>query len=1044
MRPRACENAVVTTTGTAGKAAFVGRAKESERVRSVLDDARGGRMTALLVSGAAGVGKTRLVDGACAGPGADGLLVLRGVCLPLGATTVALMPLRTAFRRLPDGLVPPNLDQVQHRSPGGVPVAVDNWLEDTSRHRGVVLVVDDVQWADEASLDVLTYVLAGPRDRRVAVLLTLRRDEVGVGHPVRRWLADVRRLPSLTELHLAPFDRFETREQLGALLGASPHESLVTEVQARTGGNAYLNRLIVDGLPSDSRVLPPGLPEDLRGAVLRPWEQLSPPARDLALAVAIGGEVAAGPALERAADLSGVAMHDVPRLLRDAVDNGVLDPSPEGGFWFHHPLQAQALESLLTADERQVMHAHLARACAAGLPQDAVDLNSGDVARLAAVAAHHSLAGDLHDAYTWTTQALQVAERLDDQQASLTLLEQAVDLHPRVHASPDSLADLLTRLMGAAARLGEFEVEHTAVEALLATTDETAQPLLVCELLVRREHLRFSTARGFLRLEPLRRAAMMSKRWQASWQHGFALAEIAHASLWAATPDAPDAVAAAVAASRVIDHPRVTAYASAAAAMATVYTGRPGGPALARCAVEAAVEARDWWGFVHASLWEANTTINVVGRGWARLLRGRRELLAALGGPHPYVAWLSVSEAFALARCGDWKEATELLRVALGSDPGTSGDVQARLVAAGLAAVQGRQHEAEDHLARAEELSADTTAFLAWQFDATRARVRTGAGDARGAYEAAMYGLLSAGVPPTLCEWLCPLAARALADLLGDAKERDADPEEHLQLLDDLVGRFPHVVPDGPLDDPEYGSQVDALDALYAAEVARARGDPSEVARWRCAAEALDGVHPWDAAYAAYRAGEAVLTHKGGTREQAATLLHRAATLATELGADPVLHDVQALSVTARISLDTVTAVPGTAAGPLPGLTKREREVLGHIVAGRTYGEIARTLYLSEKTVSSHVSNILRKTGSANRVDLARRAQHAQAHAPDKDLPRGSKRSLRFPPDRGGIGYKEMPWQRRDGSSTRSSGRVRCGSCSSPGSRSPRSLAIWA
>jgi len=98
---------------------------------------------------------------------------------------------------------------------------------------------------------------------------------------------------------------------------------------------------------------------------------------------------------------------------------------------------------------------------------------------------------------------------------------------------------------------------------------------------------------------------------------------------------------------------------------------------------------------------------------------------------------------------------------------------------------------------------------------------------------------------------------------------------------------------------------------------------------------------------------------------------------ATALGADPVLHDVAALAATARISLDTVEAAPDDGVGMIAGLTKREREILGHIVAGRTYGEIARDLYLSEKTVSSHVSNILRKTGSTNRIDLARRAQHA-------------------------------------------------------------------
>ena len=958
-----------------GTAAFVGRARESERVRSVLESARAGHMAALLVSGDAGVGKTLLVDRICAEAGHDDVLVLRGVCLPMRAAAVPLMPLRTAFRRLPEGVAPPALDD--HTSAGGFPVVVDAWLDRNSRDRAVVLLVDDVQWADEASLDVLTYVLAGPSDRSLAVLLTLRRDEVGVGHPVRRWLADVRRMPCLAELHVGPFDRPETGDQLHMLLGASPHESLVTEVQARTGGNAYLNRLLVEGLPPDARALPPGLPEDLRSAVLRPWERLSRPARELVLAVAIGGEVAAGPALERAADLSGAPPEDVPRLLRDAVDGGVLDPSPEGGYWFHHPLQAEALESLLSGDERRKMHGALARSCEAGLSTDAGVVNAGEVAQLAAVAGHHSLAGEVNEAYVWTLRALEAAEQLGDHQAAIALLEQAVDLHPRALEPAAPVTELLVRLKDAAAILGQHEVEHGAVQALLDATDETDQPLLVCELLVRREHLRFSTGRGFLRVEPVRRAAELSRPWPGSWQHGYALAEVAQASLWADEPDAQEAVSAAVEAAEAIGHPRVTAYAFAAAAMGAEYSNRPGGPALAARGVQGAAEARDWWGFVHASLWEANTSQVGTSPEWAASVRTRREQLAALGSPHPYLAWLSINEGEALFQAGDWRAATELLRLALGSDPGTSSDVQARLLAARLAVAQGRQREAEDHLSRAEELSADTTAFRAWSFDTVRALVRTGAGDARGAYAAAMTGLLSPGVPPTMCEWLCPLAARALADLVAAAQGQDADHGEDLKRLDDLVDRFPHVVPDGSLEVARYREQVEALDALYAAEVARARGGPDSVTHWRRAAELLDAALPWDAAYAAYRAGEAVLVHREGSRDDAAALLRRAAALATELRAEPVLREVTALAAAARVPLATVEAIPDDAAGTLPGLTNREREILTHIVAGRTYGEIARALFLSEKTVSSHVSNILRKTGSANRVDLARRAQHA-------------------------------------------------------------------
>ncbi len=934
-------------------------------------------MAALLVSGDAGVGKTRLVERVSSDPGAEDLLVLRGVCLPMSATTVPLMPLRTAFRRLPVGMDPPDVDGTSQGAPGGVLAAVDTWLDRTCRERPVVLVVDDVHWADEASLDVLTYVLAGPPDRSLAVLLTLRRGELPVGHPVRRWLADVRRLPSLSELHLGAFDRFETSEQLQSLLGAQPYDSLVTEVHERTGGNPYLTRLLVEGLPPTAKSLPGGLPGDLRSAVLRPWEQLSPPARELVLAVSVGGEVAVGPALDRAVELSGVEPGSAPGLLRDAVDSAVFDPVPDGGYWFHHPLQAEALESLLGVDEQRRMHAFLARACEEGLANGPGDGGAGEVTRLVAIAEHHSRAGELDAAYRWTMRALGAAETVGDDQATMTLLRRAVDLRPRIRGAAEPVADLLHRLVDAAALLGQHEVEHAAVETLLAGADEDAQPLLVAELLVRREHLRFSTSRGFLRIEQMRRAVQLSEPWPSSWQHGYALAEYAHASLWADVPEAQQAVAAAVRAADAIHHPRVTAYACAAAAMGAVFAEVDGGTELAARGVEAAAQARDWWGFVHATLWEANSAGANSGARWIGIIRERRQQLEDLGGPHPYLAWLSVCEADALRRHGDWRATARLLRVALGSDPGTLGVVQTRLVAATLAVLQGRLREAEDHQSRAEELSADTTAFLAWPFDAVRSLVRLEAGDARGAHEAAMSGLLSPGIPPTMAEWLCPLAARALAVLLADTHARAADPDEYLRLLDHLVQRFPHTVPDGSMQDPEYRREVEALDALYAAEVARGRDDPDQVALWRRAADDLDGVHPWDAAYAAYRAGEAVLLHHGGSREDAAAFLRRAVGLATELGAAPVLHEANRLARAARIPLDEVVASTEADDETLPGLTKREREVVAHIVAGRTYGEIARALFLSEKTVSSHVSNILRKTGCANRVELAGGAQPA-------------------------------------------------------------------
>jgi predicted ATPase len=116
----------------------------------------------------------------------------------------------------------------------------------------MVLVVDDLQWADHSSLDVLMYVIAGPARRRLAVAVTLRTGEVGPGHRLRRWLADVRRLPGVRELRLERLDRLATEQQLTDLLGRPPHQDLIDDVFVRTRGNAYLTTLLARGLPPAS------------------------------------------------------------------------------------------------------------------------------------------------------------------------------------------------------------------------------------------------------------------------------------------------------------------------------------------------------------------------------------------------------------------------------------------------------------------------------------------------------------------------------------------------------------------------------------------------------------------------------------------------------------------------------------------------------------------------------------------------------------------------------------------------------------------------
>jgi DNA-binding NarL/FixJ family response regulator len=154
-------------------------------------------------------------------------------------------------------------------------------------------------------------------------------------------------------------------------------------------------------------------------------------------------------------------------------------------------------------------------------------------------------------------------------------------------------------------------------------------------------------------------------------------------------------------------------------------------------------------------------------------------------------------------------------------------------------------------------------------------------------------------------------------------------------------------------------------------------GDPD---RWAQAAGAWDELGcPWPAAYAHWRLAEALL-ERGTRREEAAAPLRRAWATARELEAQPLLAEIEMLSRRARIALAPEPAATGegesTAAQPAApgdelGLTPREREVLALVADGRTNRQIAEALFISDKTASVHVSNILAKLGVANRAEAA-------------------------------------------------------------------------
>ncbi|TDO32648.1 AAA ATPase-like protein [Paractinoplanes brasiliensis] len=716
---------------------------------AVLREAAAGRASALLVTGEAGAGKTALVRSVCSQHD-----MIWATCLPLSTLVVPLLPLRSATAPAFPGR-PPDWDATY-------PVLeVDAWLDRAASERLVVLVIDDVQWADQSSLDVLMYVLAGRADRRLAVIMTLREGE-DAGR-LRPWLADVRRFPRLASLTMSRLDRVATGEQIGDLLGRPPHQGLLDDVYTRSAGNPYLTSLLVNGLSPDATNLPAGLPGALRDALSRAWHGLSPAAREAAVVIAVGGRP------QRVTALAAL-LNDVLPLLREGVDGGVLRVEPDGRYWFAHPLLAEVLIGELLPEERRAWHSAYA---------SALDDHAADPSRAASLARHYEQAGLHAAAYTW---ALRAATLTTSGPESLRLLRTALALRPPDAAK--SQADLLVRICQAAARDGRDTEELEATLELLPLLDP--ESLGHAMLLLRLSELKLATGRSFYDFDALQAALRVTARHPASREHALALATTAITFLYGQDPEGERVATAAIEAALAEGSAELRVYALIVDAMrrtdATAF-------AIAEQAYAGAAGLRLPHLMTEATF-ACSRSAPLAGSDKVVSLYDRcRDDLQAAGAAHNHVSLMCAWAAYVLLPAGRWDECTDRLRTALGSRPGPMGDVLARLVGAELACLRGRQAEAEAHLARAEEVFAETSGYMFFPFDKVRTRLAVAAGDKDRALVLVRHAL---GHDPIDLDsqWTLPLAARAIADQVRDCH---VDPAPALRELEDLLHEFPRV-----------------------------------------------------------------------------------------------------------------------------------------------------------------------------------------------------------------------------------------------------------
>ena len=975
--------------------ALVGRSQEAAVLSAAMRDGARGQPRTVLLHGEAGIGKTRLASEVCAREREGGAAVLWGQCVNFGATSAPYLPLLSAFEdwleatsRRPDAVLD-LLTALSGEAGTGTARLVrllGAALAAVTKDGPAVLVVDDVQWSDTSTLDLLAYTLATGRLRRLTVLVTYRDAGLIDGHYLHAWLADVSRLPGVCDVRLGPLVRQETEIQVARLLGGPVRMSLVDAVWTRSGGNPYLTELLLRDVSPEAERLPEGMPDGLRTALLAAWHRLSPEGRQFTRLLS----AAQRPLPDR--ELHAVSGHlnrvgelrDLSLAAEESVSAGVVTRDRSGNLWFHHPMVAEVLYQEMPATERRELHAaflaaleqpaqveprmapHLAlHAERAGFPDRAFDY--------ALVAANH--AADLHALPEEAEQRRRAAQ-----------LWGSVSPAARKHHS--SQARMWCDAAEAAERVGWDGAAAEAAEEARRTMDAVTDPAVAARAVRtwtricrwgRMDSVAFESCREAVRLA----AASPDRVELASCLVDLSEIEMWGGGLAAARRSADEAMRAAElsgskgAFARALGI-RALTYSTSERELGEVY--RPGEQGLtdAEKAYGLALEAGDEEAITSTCIARSNI-LGMLHRFDERAeVWERAYALAVERGFGSQQQRFAAATIFALMDIGRYDDARRMLTLALAVPAGGIGGLWARLNGVELELYVGDVEAATRHLGRAREIAPNFETLPGDHGLTTLAKYHIVSGHPQLAIQTIHehFSELAAGEPP-YGDWMLLWAAIATGNVtkgaaLGTSSDARADVARQRAALRAIIAARESL-------DGEPFPPTDAISQAYRivldAELARAFGDDDEVDHWRALTFVSEFAgEAWIMTQAVVHWAQCLLQARS-SRTELEIPLRRAQDRAQRFGFRLLQVETEDLARQARIPL-TGTSTPFPARETPAGLTNRELEVLSHLADGRTYAEIAQTLFISQKTVGVHVSHILQKTRTSSRAEAAAWAWH--------------------------------------------------------------------
>jgi DNA-binding CsgD family transcriptional regulator len=920
--------------------ALVGRQRVLAELTAALSAARGGTGSAVLLAGEAGIGKTTVAEEIARCARADGVPVLVGrASADEGAP--AYWVWRRALSTLDDGDLlatgaDPTVAEATAAERFRIAERVRAALGAAAEPTGLVLVIEDVQWADEASVSLLRHLLREVADARLLVLGTIRSPDSGTAG------ADVADLAWGTVIRLGPFTVDDVRASVDAIAANGVHDSWPPHVHELTGGNPLLVRELARLLDAEGRLAAqrpptdPPVPVELRRIALRRMARLGPAAQQvLGAASVIGAEVDVGLLRSTMDDV------DVSALLAEAVAVGVVVEEPEspGRVRFSHELVRRARYDDLSTVDRVEWHRRVADALAQGGygPSRVGELARHRVRSAVDDLTHRTAAWSCRDAGDAAAAQLAHADALrwyDQAAAQLDALPDAAREH----------ADAVLAAAGAAYRAGQFDVAmRRCTDAMAAAQRLGSADLAVAAAVVVRG------IGGYL-AEPIialciRARAVLGD--EDSDRHALVLAQQAYALA---------SIDRFAEARELISRAGPMAEGSAdpdtlALALHARYEALQG-PDYVRERLAAGTELRriaERTGRPDAALWshvwriEAILEIGAVDVVDAELVEFAA-LVERLGWP--------------IARWHLLRARTARAMIAARYDDARQLALQARDVAATTQdlVAQVLHHPVLGSIMQHTGIDADEYAeMLRWRRNSIIVPVgvvQVGhlcliAGDLDQA--GAVLDLLRPQLPghPMNNRWLPTLAlAGELAARLGD---RDTVRLCYERLL--------------PYESSYVNSQTGVGGSLarVLGVMAGALGDHEAADHHLVLAvrqeQRIGAIG--DAAVAQFDRAESLAARDApGDRELADTLADGAVRVAREYGMAPLQSRASAFLRRAESRRDH-------------GLTAREREIAGLVAEGLPNKAIAERLFLSERTVETHVRNVLTKLGLTNRTQVA-------------------------------------------------------------------------